>query len=305
MIRQTERVRFALLGTGYWAAEVHGAALVAHPQAELVGVWGRTPAKAEELAGRLGVRAYDDVDALIADVDAVSIALPPDVQAELAARAAEAGRHLLLDKPLALTIEAADRVVAAVDERGLSSLIFFTNRFHDNVESFLLEAATAGGWHGARATIYASIFQPSSPFGGSIWRRDAGGLWDIGPHALSVIMPVLGPVSDVAAMSGPYDTVHVVLRHLGGETSTMALTLNAPAAATERELVLYGTQGIVTVPRGDTDTLTAFHRAIGQLVAAVQAGTAGHPCDVRFGREVVAVLAATDDACRSGRTVSI
>ncbi len=51
--------------------------------------------------------------------------------------------------------------------------------------------------------------------------------------------------------------------------------------------------------------LTAFHRAIGQLVAAVEAGIAAHPCDVRFGREVVAVLAAADEACRSGRTVSI
>lgn len=298
-------MRFALLGTGYWAAEVHGAALVAHPQSELVGVWGRAPAKAALLADRLGVRAYDDVDALIADVDAVSIALPPDVQAELAARAAEAGRHLLLDKPLALTIEAADRVVAAVDERGLSSLVFFTNRFHDNVDSFLLEAAATGGWHGARASMYASIFQPGSPFGGSIWRRDAGGLWDIGPHALSVIMPVLGPVAEVAAMSGPYDTIHVMLRHLGGETSTMSLTLNAPPAATVRELVFYGTRGIATVPGGDSDTLTAFHRAIGQLVAAVEAGIAAHPCDVRFGREVVAVLAAADEACRLGRTVSI
>lgn len=298
-------VRFGLLGTGYWAAEVHGAALAAHPGCELVGVWGRAPDKARLLAERLGVRAYDDVDALIADVDAVSIALPPDVQAELAARAAEAGRHLLLDKPLALTIEAADRVVAAIDERGLSSLVFFTNRFHENVDFFLLDAAATGGWHGARATMYASIFQPGSPYGGSIWRRDAGGLWDVGPHALSVIMPVLGPVADVAAMSGPYDTVHVLLRHLGGETSTMALTLNAPTAATTREFVFYGTRGIITVPDGDTDTLTAFHRAIGQLVAAIQAGTAGHPCDVRFGREVVAVLAAADEACRSGRTVSI
>src|SRR6185295_18080660 len=92
-------LKFGLLGTGYWAAETQAAALAAHPDAEFVGVWGRDPAKAQALADRYGVRAYGGVDALIADVDAVAVALPPDVQGELAARAAEAGRHLLLDKP--------------------------------------------------------------------------------------------------------------------------------------------------------------------------------------------------------------
>jgi predicted dehydrogenase len=305
VIRQTERVRFALLGTGYWAAEVHGPALAAHPDAELVGVWGRSPGKAARLAERFGVRAYDDLDALIADVDAVSIALPPDVQAQLAARAARAGRHLLLDKPLALTTEAADAVVDIVERQELCSIIFFTNRFYENVLAFLRDAAAVGGWHAARVTMFSSIFQPGSPYGGSIWRRDRGGLWDIGPHALSVIVPVLGSVTDVAALTGPHDTVHVVLRHFGGATSTMALTLNAPPAATTREFVFYGTQGIATVPRGDTDSLTAFGRAIGELVAAVKAGSTAHPCDVRFGREVVSVLAAADEACRTGRTVSI
>jgi predicted dehydrogenase len=107
------RVRFGLFGTGYWAAEVHAAALAAAADAQFVGVWGRDPAKAAGLAQRYGCRAYDDVDVLIADVDAVDVALPPAVQAPIAARAAAAGRHLLLDKPLALSSAAADQVVSA------------------------------------------------------------------------------------------------------------------------------------------------------------------------------------------------
>src|SRR5437763_1145566 len=85
-------LRFGLLGTGYWAAETHAAGLHRHPDAQFVGVWGRNPAKAEALAARYGVRAYPDVDALIADVDALAVALPPDIQAEMALRAARAGR---------------------------------------------------------------------------------------------------------------------------------------------------------------------------------------------------------------------
>ena len=63
-------MRFGLLGTGHWAVETQGAALVAHASADLVGVWGRDPAKAKSVADRFGATAYPDVDALLADVDA-------------------------------------------------------------------------------------------------------------------------------------------------------------------------------------------------------------------------------------------
>src|SRR4051794_29278500 len=122
-------LRFGLLGTGYWAAQTQAAGLHGHPDAEFVGVWGRDPTKAGALAERYGVRAYGDVDALIADVDAVAVALPPAVQADLPTRAARAGRHLLLDKPVALTLEAADALVAAVEAAGVSTLVFTTNRY--------------------------------------------------------------------------------------------------------------------------------------------------------------------------------
>ena len=97
-------MRFGVLGTGFWARVVHAAALAAHPSAELVGVWGRDLAKAKAVGAEFDVPGYGDVDALLADVDAVAVALPPDVQAPLAVRAAEAGKHLLLEKPIALDV---------------------------------------------------------------------------------------------------------------------------------------------------------------------------------------------------------
>ena len=77
-------MRFGLIGTGAWAGIAHGPGLVACPDAELVGVWGRDPSKAAVLAEPLGARPYDHVDALLADVDAVAFAVPPSVQAGLA-----------------------------------------------------------------------------------------------------------------------------------------------------------------------------------------------------------------------------
>ncbi|WP_275558087.1 Gfo/Idh/MocA family oxidoreductase [Streptomyces sp. 5-6(2022)] len=296
-------MRFGVLGTGHWAAETHAAALAAHPVAELAGIWGRDPAKAQALADRWGTRAYPDADALIADVDAVAIALPPDIQSGLAERAALAGRHLLLDKPLAFGTEEADRIVRAVDERGLASVVFFTNRFAAPVETFLQQAAADGGWDGGRATAFASIFQPGGRYGGSRWRRERGGLWDVGPHSLSVLLPVLGPVAEVTALEGPRGAAHVLLRHHSGAIGTLALTLDARPAAQGFSCDFYGERGIAVVPEAGTTAVDAFATAVDRLLSAARDGGAADPCDVRFGREVVAVLEAADRSGREGRTV--
>lgn len=282
-------MRVGLFGTGHWAVRTQGAALAGHPEVDLVGVWGRDPGRAAAAAAEFGVPAFDDADELIAEVDAVSIALPPDVQATLAVRAARAGRHLLLDKPVALSTVAADAVVTAVEAASVASVVFFTHRFYSNVDTFVAEAGRQA-WDGARVTMFASIFQPGNPYGGSPWRRERGGLWDIGPHALSVVLPLLGPVTEVVALHGPHEATYALLRHESGALSTLALTLDAPPGGTLGETVLYGASGAVTVPRGEGTAVAAFATAVSHLVANVSAGRTAHPCDVRFGRDVVAVL---------------
>jgi predicted dehydrogenase len=293
-------VRFGLLGTGHWAAETQGAALAAHPGVDLVAVWGRDGAKAAALAGRYGATPYTDLEALLSEVDAVSIALPPDVQAELALRAATAGRHLLLDKPMAMDTASADRIVTAVRERGLSSVVFFTNRFRDNIVRFIDETAAVGGWHGARVTQFASIYQPGNPYGASPWRRERGGLWDIGPHVLSVLLPVLGPVAEVSCVGGPRATTHLTLRHAGGAVATASLTLDAPPEAGLRDTDFYGEHGVATMPVPGGTVAAAFGAAIDRLVKG-----GPEPCDASFGRDVVAVLEAADIALREKRTVAV
>ncbi|TDC28303.1 Gfo/Idh/MocA family oxidoreductase [Micromonospora sp. 15K316] len=298
-------MRFGLFGTGHWAAETHGAAIDAHPRAQLAGVWGRNPERAAALADRYGVPAFDDVDALIEACDVAAVALPPDIQSDIAARAATAGRHLLLDKPLSLNLADADRVVGAAQSAGVASVVFFTQRYQPNVTAFLAATAAAGGWQHAKAIMFSSIYQPGSPYAGSQWRRDHGALWDVGPHALSIILPVLGRVEKVAAVDGPSGIVHLLLTHDGGATSTVSLTLDAPPEAMTREFVFYGENGIETVPNGQYEPPVAFGVAIDQLLEEIEAGTRDHRCDVRFGREVVAVLAAAETARAESRTVAV
>ena len=283
---------------------VHAPALAAHDGVEFVGVWGRNETKAADLAARHGAAAYPSIDGLIADVDAIAVALPPDVQAPIALRAARAGRHLLLDKPVALAPEQAAEIAAAVAERDLASVVFFTRQFQPAVREFLDRAAATGGWVEARVDYVDTIFTPGNPFGASPWRLEKGGLWDIGPHAMAMVLRVLGPVVEVAAMVGEPDMTHVLARHGTGAISTLSLSLNVPPAAARQEAVFAGSTGIARMPSEPADQVAAFGYAVDELIGAA-AGRLRPTVDVRFGAEVTAILAAAAEAARTGRAVPV
>ncbi|MBK3566363.1 Gfo/Idh/MocA family protein [Streptomyces sp. MBT62] len=288
-------MRIGLLGTGPWAQMAHAPALAGHTEWDFAGVWGRRPDAAKELADEYGVPAYDDVDALLADVDAVAVALPPSVQAELAVRAARAGRHLLLDKPLAPTVEQGQAVVDAVREAGVASVVFFTTRFLPETETWIAEQAAAEGWFTARAEWLGSVFTSDSPFAASPWRQEKGALWDVGPHALSVLLPVLGDVRRVAAaVRGPGDTAVLVLDHVDGASSTLTLSLTAPTAAAGVAVELRGATGVTNLPDSAGSAVSALVRAADALAEAVRTGRP-HSCDAAFGQRVTEILARAEE----------
>jgi predicted dehydrogenase len=279
-------LRFGLIGTGFWAASVHAPGLAAHPETELVGVWGRDPAKRATLAAHYGAQPFSDVDGLIGAVDAVAFAVPPEFQSGLALRAAQAGRALLLEKPLALTEDAADRLVEAICA---PTVVFFTARFDPDVSAWFETEVQSSEWDGGSAVFLSSIFVPGNTFGESQWRQDRGALWDVGPHALAWLLPTLGPAEEVAAVRGRGDEVHLALRHVTGAASSVTVSLTAPVEMTEA--VFWGSKGLVRMPRG-VDVAAAYAAAIDALLVG----------DTRFGaefgREVVRVIARADERVR-------
>ena len=283
-------IRVGLAGTGHWARIVHAPALASTPGVELAAIWGRNGDAAAALGADFNATACQDFDAFLARVDAVAFALPPAVQAELAVRAAEAGRHLLLEKPIALTDEAADALVRAVAATGVASVVFFTDRFQPDIRRWLDEITHTGGWAGGSAIWLGTALSGSSPFD-TPWRRDFGGLWDLGPHAVSLLWAILGPVCEVTADAGRGDLTYLVLHHERGATSSATLTLSAPEAAGGFRLEVWGEHGIRALP-GPADAVVALRVALGELAANAQAGIAAHPCDVAFGRSITQVLAA-------------
>lgn len=289
--------RIGLLGTGPWARRVHAPALAAHPGVEFAGIWGRRAEAAAALAQVHRTHPYESPDELFGACDAVAIALPPSVQAALALRAAEAGCHLLLDKPVATSVPEARALAAAADRAGIASVVFFTARFGEQEGEWIAAQAAVGGWYTAHADWLGSVFaeDSSSPYAHSPWRREKGGLWDVGPHALSVLLPVLGDAEAVTATRGPADAVLLTMRHSSGAASSATLGLTAPAAASGVEVTLRGTAGITSLPRRQDGPEAAYRHAIDALLAAAETGLP-NACDLHFGLRVTEILAAAEEA---------
>jgi predicted dehydrogenase len=299
-------IRFGLIGTGYWATTVHGASVRRHPGVDFVGVWGRDARKTSDAARELGTRPYADVDALLADVDALTFAVPPEVQADIATQAANGGRHVLLEKPVATSVPDAMRLKQAVDDAHVASIVFFTRRFVPATQAWLHHLQEQGGWDCGRIETAANV--QGGPFGSSPWRDEKGGLWDVGPHALAQLVPVLGDVTSVVAGAGRRDQVHLVLAHAGGGSSTASLSLSVPKPGTGNTLYFYGENGRETAPATPLETagiISAHQAAVDALIGQIEQPGSGHDCDIRFGVRVVEILAAAEESLTTGRRVDL
>ncbi|WP_116951512.1 Gfo/Idh/MocA family protein [Jiangella endophytica] len=291
-------MRFGLVGTGHWARVAHAPALAATEDVTFAGVWGRDPARTAALADEFGVRPYNSFDDLLADTDAVEFSVPPDVQAGYATAAATAGKHLLLEKPIALDAAGGRALTDAAAAAGVASAVFFTQLFRPEVRDWLASCrATAAEhpWEGATALTLGSVQREHGAFS-TPWRLERdGGLWDLGPHALSILLNVLEPVETVAAHEDPLGTVHLVLGHRGGASSTVTVSQNVPAAAGLFHARAWGGAGHAVLPEPHTPVVEALSTAITELTAAARPGAPAHPHGLEFGVRVLDVLVRAQD----------
>ena len=166
----SDRIGWGIVGLGRIAETEIAPAVTAAPNSTLAGVVSRTAAKAEEFAARHGAAAaYDDYRALLEDpsVDAVYIATPNALHADQVVAAAEAGKHVLCDKPLATTVADAERAVAACEAAGVRLGITFQTRNHEGMRDIrdLLAAAASGrcGWSRSSSAPAGSCRRAGAP----------------------------------------------------------------------------------------------------------------------------------------------
>ena len=121
---------FGIVGAGIIAA-VHADAIALLPDARLVAVTDVDASAAAAFAASRGTAAERDLDALLArgDVDVVCVCVPSGLHAEVGVRAAKAGKHLVVEKPIDVTLEAADRLTAAARQAGVALTVMSQHRF--------------------------------------------------------------------------------------------------------------------------------------------------------------------------------
>jgi len=300
-------IRFGLAGTGYWAEEIHLPTLSSFNGIELVGIWGRNAARTDALAATFGIKAYRRFEDLIDAVDAVAIAVAPEAQPELAQLAARAGKHLFLEKPLATSIEGAMRVDQATDAAGVASIVFFMRRFVPVLET-ALDALRGENWQSCRVRMLSATLVPGSPYEKSAWRNVAGSaLWDIGPHVLSILDPILGRVQNVSATRRDH-TVHLTLEHASGACTSVELSLHADPKDAAAEYIFTGARGEAQLPAfvfSRESRRDACARAIAALMESIASGKRDHPCNAHFGARGVPVLVAAEQSIKNGKSYEL
>ncbi len=303
------RLRFGFIGTGIWARDVQIPAAAASDVVRLTSVYGRNPAAAQELAAANGAKAEADLATFLDGVDIVGIALPPSAQPEFAMAAIAAGKHLLLEKPVAIEVDAARRIADGLDEKGLKSLVFFTSVLNRRSQTWLADVHQVGGWVGGRVDAFSGVLvDPSNPFHSTAqWRGTTGALWDTVPHAVAMLSRIFGPVVDVTAATGSGDLKAAILNHRDGALTTINLAMDLPSSV-PGETVIYGAAGKREMPMQVLDWKTnarqVYGEALASLVASINGEKTTHP-DARFGAYVTEVIAAIERSIAERRPVSL
>jgi predicted dehydrogenase len=261
--------------------------LAAGPDVALEAVWARRPEMATALAERHGAAAATTLDELIERCDAVAFAVPPDVQAELAAHVASAGRPVLLDKPIGMTLPQAEHLAATIASAGVISQVVLTNRYLPAMRQFLTESASFEA-HGGLGIFLGGGAMEGNYFG-TPWRLEQGGLLDLGPHVLDALDVALGTIVDVRGAGDPLGTVVLTCRHEGGAVSSAIMSGTTPAEPGGLLLELFGRRGLLTLDTRWADRDEAgrqFAAGMGRITVefaqAVRTGVV-HPLDARRG----------------------
>ncbi|MCW2982658.1 MAG: oxidoreductase, partial [Conexibacter sp.] len=233
-------LRVALAGYGLAGSAFHAPLIAATDGLELAAVVTRDPGRRAQLAAEHPQAVAVDAlaDALDA-VDVVAIASPNRFHAELAQAAIEAGRHVIVDKPLAVTAADAGALAAAARAAGVVLSVFHNRRWDDD---FLTLRRVAGeGRLGTLLRVESRFDRWRPQIRQGAWREhadpaDGGGLLlDLGSHLVDQMVQLLGPVSTVYAEldvrrpgAAVEDDVFLALAHAGGARSHLSAGVHAP-----------------------------------------------------------------------------
>ncbi len=285
-------VKVGLVGAGPWAQWVHARVLAAGPETELAGVWARRPEAAQETAAPYGAPVAARFEELLDSCEALAFAVPPAVQAELALRAAKAGKALLLEKPIAEDLGAARRLVDAIEEAGVVSQVTLTNRYHPETRRFLA-AARESEVFGARAAFLSGAF-----LGGAFstpWRLEHGALLDLGPHVLDLLDAAVGRIVRVRGAGDTRRWIELTCEHENGAVSQASLSGSVNVTPGIVRVELFGSGPELVFDGESLDHEETWPVLRREFATAVRTGVPGE-LDARRGLHLQTLIAQVSEA---------
>lgn len=286
---------FALAGCGQ-VSRKHAAAVAAAEDAALVAVCDPAAGRMEPYVQQHGAKGYTDYRRLLEDprVEVVCLAVPSGLHVSMGREAARAGKHLLVEKPLALTLAEADTLIAEARAAGVKLAVVHPNRFKPGVALLkeTLEQGAFGRLTHAAATVRWNRndhYYAEAPWRG---RKDADGgvLLNQALHNIDLLQWLAGPVEEVFAYTTrrlrPIETEDVgvaVLKLAGGALGTVEAAVTLYPENLEETLAVFGEYGTAVLDGTSVGRLRTWRvrgwdeRSARELCERINAGPEGKP----------------------------
>jgi UDP-N-acetyl-2-amino-2-deoxyglucuronate dehydrogenase len=338
------KIRFALVGCGRIAANHFEALRQHHDRAQLVGVCDVDPRALDRAVGATGAAAYTSLETMLRDcaADAVVVTTPSGLHPEQSIRIAQAGRHVVTEKPMATRWDDGKRMVAAADAAGVRLFVVKQNRRNATLQ--LLKRAVDKKRFGRIYMVNLNVFwtRPPEYYRSARWRGtwefDGGAFMNQASHYVDLIDWIVGPVESLQAYTATLardieveDTGVISLRWRNGALGSMNVTMLTYPRNLEGSITVLGEHGTVRIggvavneiqqwefatPDPD-DTLVADasyqttsvygfgHPLYYDNVIRVLRGEAEPETDGREGLKSLEVLVAAYMSARDGRRVAL
>ncbi len=261
-------LRFGIVGCGV-IGKTHAAAISNLEGAQLVGVADLVPARAGALAGTYGIAAYPDLTSMLAvgDLDVVTICTASGLHGAQAEEAMRAGKHVIVEKPLEITLPAIDHLLDVQRAAGVKLAVISQHRYDPAARQVreLIAAQAFGTLVLANAQILwwrSQEYYDSGEWRGT-WELDGGGvLMNQSIHSIDLLQWFMGPVRSVYAYTGTLahrmeteDTAVAALRFASGALGSISATTSAyPGVRTRLEIL--GSEGSAII---ENDRMSYLH----------------------------------------------
>ena len=198
---------FGIIGCGM-ISRFHAKAIADIENAHLVGCWNRTPESADKLAEETDCKAYGTLEELLADseIQVVTIGTASGAHLDPAVAAAEAGKHVIIEKPLEVTLERCDQIIQACEKNNVKLATIFPSRFHQS--SQLMKSAVESNKFGqlTMGDAYVKWYRTQEYYDSGAWRgtweMDGGGaLMNQAIHSVDLLYWFMGPVKSIVAQT--------------------------------------------------------------------------------------------------------